>query len=118
MRVRRILASSVAVVAFTACHRNSTDEHMSHMSAGDMALPSVAPGGQGNLALPPSNNAAAARLAASPRHGEWVKLAWEPGSSDSLMAWIVYPSTTNAKTNRSQQPRSKRDRPPAEWGWI
>src|SRR5207249_10185318 len=49
-------------------------------------------------ALPPSNNAAKARLAASPRHGEWVKVAWEPGSSDSLMAWIVYPSTSNAKT--------------------
>jgi carboxymethylenebutenolidase len=37
-------------------------------------------------------------LAASPRHGEWVKIAWEPGSADSLMAWIVYPSTSNAKT--------------------
>ncbi|MEP6550882.1 MAG: dienelactone hydrolase family protein, partial [Gemmatimonadales bacterium] len=36
--------------------------------------------------------------AASPRHGEWVKLPWSPGSSDSLMAWIVYPSATNAKT--------------------
>jgi carboxymethylenebutenolidase len=71
---------------------------MSHMSAGDMASPSVAPAGQGNQALPPSNNAAPARLAASPRHGEWVKIAWEPGSSDSLMAWIVYPSTANAKT--------------------
>jgi len=98
MSIRRILASSVAVVAFTACHRTSTDEHMAHMSTGDMASPSVAPASQGSLALPASNNAAAARLAASPRHGEWVKLAWEPGSSDSLMAWIVYPSTTNAKT--------------------
>jgi carboxymethylenebutenolidase len=27
-----------------------------------------------------------------------VKVAWEPGSKDSLMAWIVYPSTANAKT--------------------
>jgi carboxymethylenebutenolidase len=58
----------------------------------------MAASSQGNPALPPSNNEAPARLAASPRHGEWVKIAWEPGSADSLMAWIVYPSTSNAKT--------------------
>ena len=76
------------------------DEHMSHMAAGDMAAPSTAnSASQGNMSLPPSNNIdAAARLAASPRHGEWVKIAWEPGSKDSLMAWIVYPSTSNAKS--------------------
>src|SRR4029079_4131878 len=28
----------------------------------------------------------------------WVKIAWEPGSADSLMAWVVYPSTTHTKT--------------------
>jgi carboxymethylenebutenolidase len=47
----------------------------------------------GQTAFPASNNRAAARLAASPRHSEWVKIAWEPGSKDSLMAWIVYPAT-------------------------
>lgn len=99
MRMRAMLASSVAVVALAACHRPSAgDEHMTHMSAGDMASPAVAPAGQGNPSLPPSNNAAAARLAASPRHAEWVKIAWEPGSADSLMAWVVYPSTTSART--------------------
>jgi len=99
MRIRAILGSSLAAIAITACHnRPNADEHVAHMSAGDMASPAVAPAAQGNPALPPSNNAAAARLAASPRHGEWVKIAWEPGSADSLMAWVVYPSTTNAKT--------------------
>lgn len=98
MRIRKFLGGAVALIALAACHRTGNDEHMAHMSAGDMASPAVAPAGQGSLALPPSNNAAAARLAASPRHGEWVKIAWEPGSADSLMAWIVYPSTTNAKT--------------------
>ncbi|HZI42860.1 MAG TPA: dienelactone hydrolase family protein [Gemmatimonadaceae bacterium] len=98
MRLHVLLTSSFAAVSLAACHRPNADEHMSHMGAGDMALPSVAPAGQGNQALPPSNNAAPARLSASPRHGEWVKLAWEPGSADSLMAWIVYPSTSNAKT--------------------
>jgi carboxymethylenebutenolidase len=53
---------------------------------------------QGNPSLPASNNAAAARLSASPRHSEWVKVPWEPGSKDSLMAFIVYPTTSNAKT--------------------
>jgi carboxymethylenebutenolidase len=62
-----------------------------------MAAPSGS-AGQGVRGLPPSNNNAAARLAASPRHGEWVKTAWEPGSRDSLMSYIVYPTTSNAKT--------------------
>jgi carboxymethylenebutenolidase len=48
--------------------------------------------------LPASNSNAAERIKASPRHGEWVKIAWEPGSSDSLMAWIVYPSTSRTKS--------------------
>src|SRR4029077_2288646 len=85
--------------ALAACHRPNADEHMSHMGAADMAVPNGTPVAvQGNQALPPSNNAAKTRLEASPRHGEWVKIAWEPGSADSLMAWIVYPSTSNAKT--------------------
>jgi carboxymethylenebutenolidase len=68
------------------------------MSAADMQAPNATQASQGNLALPPSANAAKARLESSPRHGEWVKIAWQPGSSDSLMAWIVYPSTSSAKT--------------------
>ncbi|MDQ2667725.1 MAG: dienelactone hydrolase family protein, partial [Gemmatimonadota bacterium] len=77
----------------------SVDDHMSHMSAADMKAPNgISMGSQGTAGLPASNNAAAARLAASPRHSEWVKIAWAPGSSDSLMAWVVYPSTSNAHT--------------------
>jgi carboxymethylenebutenolidase len=76
------------------------DEHMAHMAAGDLAAPAAATGSavQDDPNLPPSNNTAAARLKASTRHSEWVKLPWEPGSKDSLMAWIVYPKTSNAKT--------------------
>jgi carboxymethylenebutenolidase len=48
--------------------------------------------------LPPSASGAAARLAASPRHAEWVTIAWSPGSSDSLMAWVVYPVTARPHT--------------------
>jgi carboxymethylenebutenolidase len=74
---------------------------MSHMMATDLASPRIVSGGdvsQGPAGLPASANNAAARLKASPRHAEWVKIAWTPGSKDSLMAWVVYPSTRNAKT--------------------
>jgi carboxymethylenebutenolidase len=71
------------------------DEHIAHMRAADLAAPEASPGTgyQGTPGLPASNRAAPARLSASPRHGEWVKIAVEPGSADSLMAWVVYPST-------------------------
>jgi len=96
----RVFVAAVAALALAACHRQPPmDEHMAHMAAGDLAAASVAASSnQGNPALPPSANQATARLAASNRHGEWVKIPWRPGSSDSLMAWIVYPATTNAKT--------------------
>jgi carboxymethylenebutenolidase len=75
------------------------DDHMAHMSAADMAAPASDAAGrdvrqQGVPGLPPSNLSASARLAASPRHGEWVKIALEAGSADSMMAWVVYPSTS------------------------
>lgn len=75
------------------------DEHMMLMSAVDMHAPvsafvTASGNPQGTPGLPPSNNSAAARLAASPRHAEWVKIAWQPGSKDSIMAWIVYPKTS------------------------
>ena len=73
------------------------DDHMAHMSTADMTMPTPSSRGsadaQGTAGLPASANSAAARIAASPRHAEWVKVAWEPGSKDSLMAWIVYPVT-------------------------
>lgn len=99
--MRRLVISAIAGLAIAACHKPNVDEHMAHMSAGDMAAPNVSPATAaniGNTSLPPSNNTAKARLESSPRHGEWVKIAWSPGSADSLMAWIVYPSTSNVHT--------------------
>ena len=40
-------------------------------------------------ALPPGGASAQARLAASPRHGEWVMV--KTGPADSVRAWLVYP---------------------------
>jgi carboxymethylenebutenolidase len=94
-----VAAGAVAGVLCACHHQPPADEHMAHMSAGDQASPMAGMGmNQGDRKLPPSNLQAPARLAASPRHGEWAKIAWEPGSKDSLMAYIVYPSTTSAKT--------------------
>ncbi len=108
MFVSRLLRSScLAAVLLTACSiqtrqpaRASEDEHTAHMMAADKVAPRVASASdfQGTPGLPPSNSSATARLAASTRHAEWVKIPWGGGASDSLMAWIVYPSTTRAKT--------------------
>jgi carboxymethylenebutenolidase len=98
----RVLSATCVIAGLvSACHRHpQSDEHLSHMSPADQSAPGAAigSGGQGAVGFPASNNNAAARLKASPRHAEYVKIAWEPGSSDSLMAWIVYPSTSRAKS--------------------
>ncbi len=93
-----VLLSACTLQRWQSSETSSLDDHMSHMSAADLRAPmtgtATASGNpQGTPGLPPSNNSAVARLAASPRHAEWVKIAWEPGSKDSLMAWIVYPVT-------------------------
>lgn len=93
-----VLLSACTVQRWQSSAISVTDDHMSHMSAADLRAPMIgtatASGNpQGTPGLPASNNSAAARLAASPRHSEWVKIAWEPGSKDSLMAWVVYPAT-------------------------
>ena len=102
MHTFRLVSASVVVAGLlAACHQVAppADDHMAHMSAADLNAPRVSSSeSQGTAGIPASANNAQARIAASPRHGEWVKIAWEPGSSDSLMAWIVYPSTSRAKT--------------------
>jgi len=44
-------------------------------------------------ALPADGEAAAARLSASPRHGEWVQ--YDAGGGDSVLAWLVYPERSD-----------------------
>lgn len=101
--LRFLAASCVVASVLTACQQRTPmntmmDEHMAHMSAADMApaMTGAVSARGDDPKYPPSNNYAKARLDASPRHSEWVKLAWEPGSSDSLYAYVVYPKTANA----------------------
>lgn len=89
-RMQPAVASSGTVV----------DDHMAHMTAEELRGPMAAPdevidmAQQGHAGLPASTSTAPARLKASGLHSEYVKIAWEPGSKDSLMAWIVYPKST------------------------
>ena len=93
-----LIASGCTLQRTSSSAMPATDDHLSHMSAADRMAPAPSRSGgdarqQGTTGLPASNLTAQARLSASPRHGEWVKIAYEPASLDSLMAWVVYPST-------------------------
>lgn len=44
--------------------------------------------------LPPDGDAATERLAASPRHGEWVQV--DAGEAGPVTAWVVYPERSDA----------------------
>jgi carboxymethylenebutenolidase len=101
--MRRTRAVVLATIFLSACtlqrwqpaQSAAVDDHMAHMSAADMRAPMVGMStSQGTPGLPASNNSAAARLAASPRHSEWVKIPWGAGATDSIMAWVVYPKTS------------------------
>lgn len=102
MRLRLMLSLAVCVAACSgepvrqsAGSSIAVDPHTGHAMT-EMSGASVADPGsflQGTPGIPAGAADAAARLAASTRHGEWAKVAWEPGSPDSLMAWVVYPET-------------------------
>jgi carboxymethylenebutenolidase len=64
----------------------STDEHASHDAATSQPTLSAA---QQATGIPAGAGGVAARLASSPRHGEWVKIPF--GGADTIMAWVVYP---------------------------
>ena len=97
--MRQVICAFLAL-ALTNCGlqrtqvSSSVDDHSAHMSASDLRVATVTPStSQGTAGIPASANAAPARIAASPRHGEWVKIAIGQNTPDSIMAWVVYPST-------------------------
>jgi carboxymethylenebutenolidase len=87
------LAITAAVVgAYGAGRRASeasaalpADEHAGHV----MSVESAIGAPRQDRALPAGAGTVAERLAASPRHAEWVKIG-VPGM-DSIMAWVVFP---------------------------
>jgi carboxymethylenebutenolidase len=84
-----VLFSSAAVVG---CKQGASggDEHAGHTatSSGALGTPMISDSG-----LPAGSGDVAARLAASPRHGEYVMIATGPG--DSVRAWVVYPERSS-----------------------
>jgi carboxymethylenebutenolidase len=86
----------VLALAGTACTTNkmvpATDSHDHGMGPGTAVIVPNAvaiPVTFGDPRLPADASGAPARLAASPRHGEWVTI--RTGGTDSLRAWVVYP---------------------------
>ncbi len=94
--VSRSMVALVATVAAAAAlgvfgGRQATataDEHADHQP--EVSAPVAA---QQQAGLPPSGSTAAARLAASKRHAEYVTI--RVGATDSVAAWVVYPERSD-----------------------
>jgi carboxymethylenebutenolidase len=85
----RSLGSLLLLAAAPACARQSAEQdvHAEHASLAAAAAPAMPI--PSDAALPAGALDVAARLARSPRHGEWVMI--RTGPSDSVKAWVVYP---------------------------
>ena len=91
----KILIVSTAVVAAAGGYFFSQnrlpaavpDEHAGH--ADHATAPGAVISSAQGAAIPASGQTAQQRIAASPRHGEWVTI--KVGTSDSVKAWVVFP---------------------------
>ena len=79
----------LVALSVAACSGRSAEagEHADHGSAAAASTGGSA--GRSDSSAAPSAANASQRLAASPRHGEWVMIP--AGSGDSVRAWVVYP---------------------------
>ena len=84
------LGALAACVSSAVQRGREHDDHMAHNGASTSAIAggAVQPD---DATLPAGASTVAARLAASPRHGEYVMIARTPGGADSLRSWVVYP---------------------------
>jgi carboxymethylenebutenolidase len=90
MRSTSLTVAGAAMLAAAACHRSmSGEDHSSHTNGS-----SASASGTGAVGLPASGGAATARMAATSRRGEWIKVPFDPGSRDTIMTWISYPATS------------------------
>ena len=92
MRSRLALALMAGSVAVTGagCERGdagSEEDHL-HDEAGAAAAGEERAAPPEQEGLPPGAEGAAARIASSPRHGEWAMIR---AGDDSIRAWVVYP---------------------------
>jgi len=94
MSARSAAVGLALTVSFlgTACSSTRTVPTTDSHAAADHAAPAatgIDVSTPDNRGLPPDAAGALARLASSPRHGEWVTI--RTGEGDSLRAWVVYP---------------------------
>ena len=76
--------------AHGAAHAAHLDVHLAHtMPEAQRSAPAPVVRLAADSTLPAGAAEAQARLAASPRHGEWAMIA--TGTGDSTRAWVVYP---------------------------
>ena len=91
-----VAVSACTVQRWQPAQSPSLDDHARHAG---ISLPAMSLGlrtgaaRQGIAGIPAGNADAAARLQASPRKSEYAKVAFSPGSKDSVMLWISYPQT-------------------------
>lgn len=86
MRIFSLLAACLVIA--TGC--SSAEETPSAAAGQPVQANTRASAGTG---LPAGEADAMARLASSPRHGEWVTV--ETGPQDSVRAWVVYPERSD-----------------------
>jgi carboxymethylenebutenolidase len=86
MRITSLLAGTVLLATPAVLLAQGGMAH--DMSSHDMSSHTTA-NAVDDTALPPDAEHSLARLNASPRHGQWVRIP--AGNGDSLNAWIVYP---------------------------
>jgi carboxymethylenebutenolidase len=87
-RTSAALAAALAAGPMTVAAQAAMD-HSAH-AAYEASAPSVLRL-QDDPTLPAGSATVAARLAASPRHGEYMMVPRAPGSADSIRAWVVFP---------------------------
>jgi carboxymethylenebutenolidase len=94
IRLRLVLAALASTLAATGCarHAGGADDHAGHDSSPASTSASTSrDAAQAAADLPAGGADAQARLAKSPRHGEWVMVRV---GSDSVRAWVVYPQVS------------------------
>jgi len=92
--MRVVLVAAFALIASPAFAQTApqpaVDPHAGHIMPDVMAAQQPAAAARpDNPAIPPDNGGSAARLTASPRHGEWVDIKMPAGAP--LKSFVVYP---------------------------
>lgn len=91
--ITKLAAALLLAAPLAACNKTpDADEHAAH-AAETPAAGGAAAYAPADSTLPASGAEAAARLAASPRHGEWAMVS--TGGGDSTRVWVVYPERSD-----------------------